>query len=53
MTIIQKYFKMKESSYAVEQQFDPYSQERMGTTILAIKFNGGVIAAADTSTSLA
>jgi 20S proteasome alpha/beta subunit len=39
---------MKEQSITVDPQFDPYCQERMGTTILAVKFNGGVIAAADT-----
>lgn len=48
VAIIQKYFKMIETSSASTDHFDPYSQERMGTTILAIKFNGGVVVAADT-----
>lgn len=41
---------MQEGTITEDTRYDPYAKEMMGTTIMSVKYDGGLVVAADTST---
>jgi 20S proteasome alpha/beta subunit len=43
---------MQDGIVTEDTRYDPYAKEMMGTTIMSVKYDGGVVVCADTSTTM-